>query len=64
MGFVLRKGGKRETYLGIDGNEFSIEKPEIVSSTEMDISLMPPGLLSPLQPEEIRDLLAYLLEHR
>lgn len=64
MGFVLRKGGKRETYLGIDGNEFSIEKPEIVSSTEMDISLMPPALLSPLQPEEIRDLLAYLLEER
>lgn len=62
MGFVLRKGGTRETYLGIDGKEFSVLKPDIISSTEMDISLMPPGLLMPLQPEEIRDLLAYLLE--
>ncbi|MDF1824152.1 MAG: hypothetical protein P1U68_05895 [Verrucomicrobiales bacterium] len=61
MGFVLRKGGTRETYLGIDGKEFSVLKPDIVSSTELDISLMPPGLLMPLQPEEIRDLLAYLL---
>ncbi|MEM7601211.1 MAG: PVC-type heme-binding CxxCH protein [Verrucomicrobiota bacterium] len=61
MGFVLRKGGTRETYLGIDGKEFSVQKPDIVSSTELDISLMPPGLLMPLQPEEIRDLLAYLL---
>lgn len=65
MGFVLRKGGTRETYLGIDGKEFSVLKPDIISSTEMDMSLMPPGLLAPLQPDEIRDLLAYLLqEHR
>ncbi len=64
MGFVLRKGGNREAYLGIDGKEFSVNKAEIVSSTEVDISLMPPGLLMPLQPEEIRDLLAYLLQNR
>ncbi|MDF1861224.1 MAG: hypothetical protein P1U87_13490 [Verrucomicrobiales bacterium] len=64
MGFVLRKGGTKETYLGIDGKEFSVNKPQIVSSTELDLSLMPPGLLLPLQPEEIRDLLAYLLEGR
>jgi len=64
LGFVLRKGGNKETYIGIDGKEFSINKPEIISSTEMDISLMPPGLLLPLQGEEIRDLLAYLLKER
>ena len=61
MGFVLRKGGIQEAYLGIDGEEFAVRKTLIDRTEEMSISVMPPGLLSPLQPEEIRDLVAYLL---
>ena len=61
MGFVLRKGGKVETYLGIDGEEFSVPKSQILRTQELSITLMPPGLLNPLKPTEIRDLLAYLL---
>ena len=61
MGFVLRKGGNAETYLGIDGQEFSVPKSQILHTQELSITLMPPGLLDPLKPTEIRDLLAYLL---
>lgn len=64
MGFVLRKAGTREVYIGIDGNEFAVPKTQIARSEELPFSLMPPGLLSPLQPTEIRDLIAYLLEDR
>ncbi|MDG2254993.1 MAG: HEAT repeat domain-containing protein [Opitutaceae bacterium] len=62
LGFVLRKGGTQEVYTGIDGNEFAIPKTQIARSEELPISLMPPGLLAPLQPSEIRDLIAYLLK--
>lgn len=61
LGYVLRKGGTRETYIGIDGEEFSVPKTQIERTEELSITLMPPGLLDPLQPTEIRDLIAYLL---
>jgi len=64
MGFVLRKGGIREAYLGIDGNEFAVSKPNIKRTEELPITIMPPGLLAPLQPTEIRDLIAYLLKEK
>ncbi|MGK0241062.1 MAG: putative heme-binding domain-containing protein [Candidatus Pelagisphaera sp.] len=64
VGFVLRKGGAQEVYLGLDGNEYSVPKAQIVHSEELPISLMPPGLLMPLQPSEISDLITYLLEKR
>ena len=64
MGFVLRKAGAQEVYIGIDGNEFTVPKAQITHSEELPFSIMPPGLLLPLQPTEIRDLIAYLLEKR
>lgn len=64
MGFVLRKGGIREAYLGFDGNEFAVRKPDIERTEELPITIMPPGLLAPLQPSEIRDLIAYLLQDK
>ena len=64
MGFVLRKGGSAEAYLGIDGTEFSVPKTEILRTQELTITLMPPGLLDPLKTSEIRDLLAYLLRSK
>ncbi|MEM0896772.1 MAG: PVC-type heme-binding CxxCH protein [Verrucomicrobiota bacterium] len=62
VGLPLRKGGTRESYLGVDGKEFSLKKEEIVTHEEMQMSLMPAGLLDPLTKEEIRNLLAYLLQ--
>ncbi|MEM8953424.1 MAG: PVC-type heme-binding CxxCH protein [Verrucomicrobiota bacterium] len=61
IGLPLRKGGNREAYLGIDGKEFTLAKSNIVEHEELSMSLMPAGLLSPLSPEELRDLLAYIL---
>ncbi|MEM7145865.1 MAG: PVC-type heme-binding CxxCH protein [Verrucomicrobiota bacterium] len=62
IGLPLRKGGTREAYLGADGKEFALNKTDIVEHEELSMSLMPAGLLSPLSPEEIRDLFAYILE--
>ncbi len=61
-GLPLRKGGTKETYLGIDGKEFSLKKDTITSHQEMQISLMPMGLLPRLANDEIRELLAYLMQ--
>ena len=62
IGLPLRRGGNRETYLGIDGREFSLKKPEIKTHRELPVSLMPVGLLEQLTLAEARDLLAYLME--
>jgi putative membrane-bound dehydrogenase-like protein len=61
MGFILGKEGKAQAYLGPDGKTFSVLKADVTAREEMPISLMPPGLLMPLSADEIRDLLAYLL---
>ena len=64
MGFVLGKEGKALGYIGPDGKKFSVIKADVTAREELPISLMPPGLLMPLSAEEIRDLLAYILEGR
>ncbi len=64
MGLPLRKGGTRETYLGLDGKEFSVTKPDILGHQELQASLMPPGLLEQMTRGEISDLLAYLLAEK
>jgi len=61
MGFILGKEGKSQGYIGPDGKTFSVLKTDVVEREELPISLMPPGLLLPLSPSEIRDLLGYLL---
>ena len=58
IGLPLRKGGNAESYLGLDGKEFSLAKPGIASHRELQTSLMPAGLLEQMTPAEIRDLLA------
>jgi putative heme-binding domain-containing protein len=62
MGFVLGKEGNALGYVGPDGKKFSVIKADVTAREELPISLMPPGLLMPLSGEEIRDLLAYILE--
>ena len=60
-GLPRRKGGNAEAYLGIDGKEFSVTKPEIEFHKESDTSIMPKDLLQNLTDQEIRDLFAFLI---
>lgn len=63
-GLPRRKGGNAEAYLGIDGKEFSVKKQDIEFHKESDTSLMPKDLLQNLTDQEIRDLFAFLQQHR
>ncbi|MEM0967741.1 MAG: PVC-type heme-binding CxxCH protein [Verrucomicrobiota bacterium] len=62
VGFPLRNGGRsgKEFYRDITGDEVALVKAEIEHRTELELSLMPPGLLAALTLEEVRDLLCYL----
>ncbi|MEM7600839.1 MAG: PVC-type heme-binding CxxCH protein [Verrucomicrobiota bacterium] len=61
MGFILGKEGKAQGYIGPDGKTFSVLKADVTAREELPISLMPPGLLTPLNASEVRDLLSYIL---
>ncbi len=45
------------------GGPIVIQRAEIASLTVLDVSLMPEGLLAARDPEEVRDLFAYLGRH-
>lgn len=62
VGFLLRNGGRsgKEFYRNIAGGEVGLVKAEIKERADLEMSLMPPGLLTGLTVEEIRDLLFYL----
>jgi putative heme-binding domain-containing protein len=62
LGLPRRKGGKRETYLGIDGREFAVQKADIEFHQESQTSIMPEGLLDELTRKELNDLIAFILE--
>jgi hypothetical protein len=61
-GLPRRKGGNQEAYLGLDGKEFTIKKSDIEISRELDKSIMPDDVLRTLTPQEIGDLLAFLMQ--
>lgn len=63
-GIAMRRGGSAEVYLGVDGNEFRLDKNKIIAKQELHTSLMPPGLAHTLTLPELRDLLAFLMERR
>ena len=60
IGLPRRKGGSAEAYLGIDGKEFLVKKPNIESHREMPTSIMPEGLLQELTVQELNDLFAFI----
>jgi putative heme-binding domain-containing protein len=61
VGFPLRDGGGASAvFRDLTGAERSINRPDIVSRTELQSSVMPAGLLAMLTDREIRDLLAFL----
>ena len=61
VGLPRRKGGNQEAYLGLDGKEFSVKKPNIEFHQEMPTSIMPEGLLQGLTIQELNDLVAYIV---
>lgn len=61
VGLPRRKGGNQEAYLGIDGKEFTVKKPEIELHREMATSIMPDGLLQGLTVKELNDLMAFIV---
>jgi putative heme-binding domain-containing protein len=61
VGLPRRKGGNAEAYLGLDGKEFIVKKPDIELHREMPKSIMPDGLLQNLTKQELRDLFAFLM---
>ena len=62
VGFLLRSGGRsgKEFYRDIHGEEVALIKTDITERTELQISLMPTGLLTGLSMTEVRDLIGYL----
>jgi putative heme-binding domain-containing protein len=58
-GIMLRSWSK-EVYRDLTGKERTFEKSDIIQRTELKTSLMPPGLVTSLTDEELRDLLAFL----
>jgi putative heme-binding domain-containing protein len=61
VGLPRRKGGSHEAYLGIDGKEFTVQKPDIEFHREMPTSIMPEGLLQNLTVRELNDLVAFIV---
>ena len=60
-GLVVGQEGKKQQYVAADGNTFSIDKEEIEERHEVQTSIMPSGLIDSLSADEIRNLIAYLL---
>lgn len=58
---VISSSDKRSTTLKTLTDEVVIENAGIVKSTRLPDSMMPPGLLDALTPEQTRDLIAYLM---
>ena len=58
---VVSAQTERTLTLGMVGQETTLEKAEIASQSALNVSLMPEGLLGALTPEQVRDLIAYLM---
>lgn len=61
-GLVVGVEGQSQAYVGSDGVIFEVDKEDIDVRRELATSIMPSGLLDALDANEIRDLIAYLLE--
>ena len=64
---IGREGGESETSILIMTNPFApdslieIPKSEIKRRTPLSLSMMPPGLINSLNPDELGDLVAYMM---
>jgi putative membrane-bound dehydrogenase-like protein len=65
-GLKLNGGGvgNRQRYLASDGSYFEVELAEIETQEPLSQSIMPEGLLMGISDDEIRDLMAFLIESK
>jgi putative heme-binding domain-containing protein len=59
---ILLRSSSTEVYRNNFGQEVTFQKKEIMSRRELRTSLMPTGLLDAFTDEEVRDLLAFLMQ--
>jgi putative heme-binding domain-containing protein len=58
---VLGPRGGRTLSLRTMTETLTLEKAEVAETRELPVSMMPEGLLNALAPEQVRDLIAYLM---
>lgn len=58
---VVARQDDRTLTLRLMTEETTVEKAEIAKQDTSPVSMMPEGLLTALQPEQVRDLIAYLM---
>jgi len=61
-GLILGREGAKQAYVGTDGVVFFVDKQDVEERRELTTSIMPTGLLDDMSADEIRDLIAYLLQ--
>ncbi|PHR90591.1 MAG: cytochrome C [Blastopirellula sp.] len=61
-GLIAGREGKAQAYIGADGVLFYVNKDDVEERRELTTSIMPSGLLDKMDANEIRDLIAYLLQ--
>lgn len=64
IGLIESESSSEVTLIDPAGQSRTISRGKIASIVEIPTSLMPPGLEQTMQPEELRDLVAYLLSLR
>jgi putative membrane-bound dehydrogenase-like protein len=57
---ILLRSSSSEVFRDLTGKERSFPEADVLSRTEIKMSLMPPGLVMTLTDAELRDLLAFL----
>jgi putative membrane-bound dehydrogenase-like protein len=62
MGLIVGREGSKQGYITPTGQKIFVAKKDIIQRQEIEMSIMPPGLLYTMTLAEIRDLLAYLLK--
>lgn len=60
MGFMLGQKGGTHFYGDAAGNQFELYNRDIVTRTQVPVSLMPPGLVMAMTNQEIADLVSWL----
>lgn len=63
-GLIVGREGKSQAYIGADSVIFYVNKDDVEERRELTTSIMPSGLLDKMNANEIRDLIAYLLQER
>ena len=61
---MISASDERTVTLRSPVGETILEQASIVKTTRLPDSLMPPGLLDTLTPEQVRELIAYLMHPR